>query len=134
MKNIQSLQSVNLLLKQNKIEIACFYFSYIYGKIEIISVAADCNNFNHVNIKHNKNHPTHSSECILCATVKFLHFIFANIDDFYISSNEIRFGRIILMPTNDNIEDRYLIALSTDIQSEPIKSVFLKRDKKLMLN
>ena len=40
----------------------------------------------------------------------------------------------MIKPSEINLEDRYLISLSTDIQTEAIYSVFLNRKEKLLMN
>ena len=125
---------MNSLIAKHNIDRLVIHFIYIMGKIEVMSVSIDRVNAQETGVHGDGHNHVQPSECVACATVDFLKIVFADKTNFCIAPDDIRLGWISVNLNEIKFEDRYLIALSTDIQSEPVRSVFLKSDEKLMLN
>ena len=134
MENCQHLQHVNTLISKNDIDVVRVHFIFKFGKVELLSIAIE-NNKTHAQLPHSDTvHHAEPSECVGCAIVAYLTSVFVNIDDFCLSPDELRLGWAMIKPSEENLENRYLISISTDIQTAPIYSIYPNRKEKLHLN
>ena len=134
MEITKPLHHLNSLITKYDIDTLRIHFIYKFGEIKIMSISTDHNKSKKFDKSDNDNHHANPSECVGCATTAFLISIFEYSEDFCLSQDEIRLGWIMIKPSEINLEDRYLISLSTDIQTEAIYSVFLNRKEKLLMN